>query len=96
MDENRVLALSEVLALPDGARVWVELSRKSYYNSEVHTFSAAQNRSIAEIREPRLIDRSGGWFPINADWVNGEYRVWSLPVAPTEDELRGNPWEVRP
>ena len=90
---NKVLTLEEVRALEDGARVWVEMSRKSYFESQVHHFSAAERRSIAEIREPRLIDMSGGWFPINAEWVNDEYRVWSLPVAPTPDELAAWPWE---
>lgn len=92
MDNNRVLTLDEVLALPEGTRVWVELSRKSYYKSQVHTFSIAENRSIAEIREPRLIDMSGGWFPVSGEWVNDEYRVWSLPVAPTPEELARWPW----
>ena len=93
MTENRVLTLAEVLALEDGGEVWVEMSRKSYFKSQVHTFSAAENRSIAELREPRLIDMSGGWFPINAEWVNDEYRVWSLPQPPTPEEQAANPWE---
>ena len=91
---NKVLTLEEVLALDDGREVWVEMSRKSYFKSQIHHFSAAESRSIAEIREPRLIDMSGGWFPINAEWVNDEYRVWSLPAAPTPDELAAWPWEA--
>lgn len=90
--KNAVLTLAEVLALPDGARVWVEMSRKSYFESQVHHFSAAERRSVAEIREPRLIDMSGGWFPISAEWVNDEYRVWSLPQPPTDEEMAAWLW----
>lgn len=89
---NRVLSLDEVMALEEGARVWVEMSRKSYFKSQAHRFSAAESRSIVEIREPRLIDMSGGWFPITAEWVNDEYRVWSLPQPPTPEEIEANPW----
>lgn len=92
---NRVLSLAEVMALEEGARVWVEMSRKSYFKSQVHHFSAVESRSTAEIREPRLIDVSGGWFPISAEWVNDEYRVWSLPQPPTQEEMEKWPWEVR-
>lgn len=94
MIENRVLTLAEVLALEEGREVWVEMSRVSYFESRVHKYSPVESRSIRDIHEPRLVDSDGGWFPVHAEWVGGEYRVWSLPQPPTEDELSRNPWEV--
>lgn len=82
---NHVLSLAEVLALPEGARVWVE-ERGGYLQSEVHV-------RVGDL----LVGASGMWYdPTKPDWntfdTPVECRVWHLPVAPTEDELRGNPW----
>ena len=92
MNENRVLMLAEVLALEEGREVWVEVRRDSDYASGTHTFSPAEKRSVREIQEPRLIDISGGWYPIGAEWIDDEYRVWSLPQPPTPGEIAANPW----
>jgi len=86
-EQNRVLTLAEVLALPEGARVWVE---ERYGGGRGGEHFRAKKDGDADVL--RRVDN-----PDNGCWLKepffGDYwRVWHLPVAPTEDELRGNPW----
>lgn len=83
---NRVLTLDEVLALADGTRVWVEeVPRKCGPDSAVH------------VRNGDVLTEEGscGYYPILDKLVPWgiNQRVWSLPVAPTADELAAWPWE---
>lgn len=76
---NKVLTLEEVLALPEGARVWVELSTLGTTGEGEHTKG----------EHGRLYDAVGCY------WGHNPYpfgRVWSLPQPPTDDELAANPW----
>jgi hypothetical protein len=85
---NRVLTLEEIMALDEGARLWVETSTKSEYGSMIHY------RTKTHAGDDALKDSSGGYYPITPEWYGDEYRVWSLPVAPTPDELAAWPWEA--
>ena len=95
---NRVLSLDEVLALPDGARVWVE-SAISY--SVQHAVcrgycDAREFNGDDEVHEFVLVNDFHKYWPIELDEVDvyfgRDYRVWSLPQPPTPDELMDNPW----
>ena len=85
--ENKVLTPAEVLALPEGARVWVEEHPRSYLGSTVYT------------RQGDHLKADPGCFYdlTDPDWyIFGErvdVRVWSLPQPPTQEEMGANPWE---
>lgn len=94
---NRVLTLQEVLARPEGARVWVEDKHfKSCTHTVRHNYTdSAEYNGDGQTYEFALVDDCHKFYE-NPQEGDGAYmiqfRVWSLPVAPTEDELRGNPW----
>jgi hypothetical protein len=77
---NRVLTLADVLALPEGAKVWVEVRNDSYY-SGIHF----RNKG-------KLVDSKGKFTIGGPGHVGGSFRVWSLPQPPTDEELAANPW----
>ena len=85
--KNHPLTLSEVLALPEGARVWVE---ERYGGGRGGEHFRAKKDGDADVLRRADNPDNGCWLkePFFGDY----WRVWSLPVAPTEDELRGNPW----
>lgn len=86
---NRVLTRDEVLALPDGARVWVNHSNDNYAENwdGIHTFFEHGGLLVGE-------DGSSWCCRANPGLYNNAFRVWSLPVAPTDDELAAWPWEA--
>ena len=88
MDENRVLTLVEVLALPDGARVWVEDAHNERYGGEHFKVMLDNGKSALRRTDQPTINARFLQYP----YFGTNYRIWHLPVAPTEDELRGNPW----
>lgn len=84
--KNRVLSLDEVLALPEGARVWVEESPKSYLASR----ECVKHDSILECESGCYYDLTErNWYMFDG---HIDVRVWSLPQPPTPDELAANPW----
>lgn len=84
---NKVLTLEEVLALDEGARVWVEERLREYgLESAVHVRNGDVLTEEGSCRYYRILDKLVPWG-INQ-------RVWSLPVAPTPDELAAWPWEA--
>ena len=91
---NRVLALDEVLALPEGARVWVEDHRWSSLCGEHHV--EHNYESHGEKIGFCLVNLSGKYWPLDDDfnrkWFAMEERVWSLPQEPTQAEKDANPW----
>ena len=86
---NRVLSLDEVMALPHETQVWV------------------QYKSLERISMVQTVKRFDGYVDLaygkNKTWVPAwfperygvEYRVWSLPQPPTQEEMEKWPWEVR-
>lgn len=86
---NRVLSLAEVMALEEGARVWVEDA----------TCERLSNEYIAEhnhFNGDHIIDiclRNGEcYWTIEGLRTLDDVRVWSLPQPPTPDEIEANPW----
>lgn len=101
---NKVLLLSEVLSLPEGAQVWVEHRKdgKPLANDSIH--AVVFDHELLETSSGDLtiypfvlIDRTSREFwPIDDDreaCFGVSYRVWSLPQPPTQEELAANPWE---
>lgn len=88
---NTVLTLEQVLALPEGARVWVEHSR-GY--GESHTCAKMTKWCGCDVA---LMDEDGVCWRIDThipETAFGKlYRVWSLPQPPTPEEVDANPWE---
>lgn len=89
---NRVLTLDEVLALPEGARVWVEYNLEEWaipVCDRVATFEKAVKRFRYE---KNLIP--GGGLHLGITHYGRWHRVWSLPQEPTQAEKDANPWEA--
>lgn len=87
---NRVLTLEEVLALDDGARVWVEHA-KGYGKSHMYAKLTGWNGcDIALVDEDGVCWRIDTHIPETA--FGKLYRVWSLLQPPTNEELAVNPW----
>lgn len=96
--KNRVLTLDEVLALPEGARVWVEdeIQRLTQHTVCYDYCDAEELNGSGEVYALALVDEHHKFWPIDLD-VMDEYfgrvfRVWSLPQPPTPDDLQANPW----
>lgn len=87
--KNTVLMLSEGLALPDGARVWVEIS------PSVSEMFGYVPDGLHIKRDNQLKDHAGALTIGGKGHLAGWFRVWSLPQPPTADELAANPWEVQ-
>lgn len=85
--QNKVLPLAEVLALLDGARVWVEERPREY-----GLCSAVYVRNGDVLTE----DGSSGYYPILGKLIPWgiNQRVWLR--KPTPDELAANPWPEAP
>lgn len=93
---NRVLTLEEVKALPEGARVWIEHSDHcpDEYKDEIYVVHRQYCGSYIAL----LSTNTGADWDIEKEDDAGssfgvDYRVWSLPVAPTPDEMAAWPWE---
>ena len=87
-EPNRVLTLEEVLALLDGARVWVEHSD----DDEAEKWDG-EHKYIAQIGMIEGED-GGGWsVKMYPEKVGETFRVWSLPQPPTQAEMEKWPWE---
>lgn len=87
---NRVLTLEEIMALADGSVVFGEVNQ-----------CVDKSGSLSGVYERRgeCFVQQGQRFPmvlgINMPGrKKGYWRVWSLPVAPTPDELAAWPWEA--
>lgn len=101
---NRVLSLAEVMALEEGARVWVEHRKggKPIADDGIHDVALGVEFFEAQSGDMMtypfiLIDRpSGEFWPIDDDYhetyFGVSYRVWSLPQPPTPEEMERNPW----
>lgn len=77
---NQVLTPAEVLALPEGARVWVEVRE-------------AMELSGEHIKAGDLLEDDNGPFTVGGTGhLNHMFRVWSLPQPPTPEELAAWPW----
>ena len=89
---NRVLDLAEVMALEEGARVWVDNQVAWEHYDGIHVV----NRNAPE-RAWLINERLGGGWPESSyrEHLNVWFRVWSLPQPPTHEELNANPWEVQ-
>lgn len=88
---NRVLSLAEVMALEEGARVWVEEHQRSEFESGIgktHTLIWGEKAVMTPDLE--------GWYSLTDPFPGGvmgkDYRVWSLPQPPTPEEIEANPW----
>lgn len=82
VERNKVLTPEEVLALDEGARVWVEMHR-----------SADQRLGGVHTKDGGYVWNEDGPFTIGGDGHRaGSFRIWCLPVAPTPEELAANPW----
>ena len=85
---NRVLTLSEVLALPEETEVWTDY-RNARWNIPVFD-------GVYTVHGERIWgERGDNNDPKNdapTNYFGGMYRVWSLPQPPTPDELAANPW----
>lgn len=84
---NRILTLEEVLALPDGARVWVEGHFEHRFDGVY--FRAKKDGSENVLRDVNNPD-SGCW--LMPQYVGTYIRVWSLPQPPTAEERAATPW----
>ncbi len=88
---NRVLTLEEVLALDEGARVWVEHEGGWSHWDGIYIAKCNEGELICLVLEGPV---GGGWTASTyKELYNNLFRVWSLPVAPTADELAAWPWE---
>lgn len=84
---NRVLALDEVRALRPGAKVLVEfVSVVPYRTAQV--IDTAEGIAVKDVAGNYMWPREDA----TAKNYGKYYRVWSLPVAPTADELAACPW----
>lgn len=84
--ENRPLALDEVLALPEGAVGHVEWKSDdppSVFDGLITRCAPDAKWLFSGYAAPREKDCRG---------YGKIFRVWSLPVAPTPEELAKNPW----
>lgn len=97
---NRVLSLEEVLALPDGARVWVEHGSGLRWNKD-QAYTALRGTSAKMDSLLLQSDNGGGKYTLKCgdtiimDGYGNWFRVWSLPQPPTPEEMDANPWEVQ-
>ena len=88
--QNRVLTMAEVLALPEGARVWVEARYDCRFDSEHFKGKKDGNNDVL-----RRVDNPDKGCWLKNHYVNETFRVWSLPQPPTQEEMEKWPWEVR-
>mgnify|MGYP001248689731 CR=1 FL=1 len=86
---NRVLSLDEVMALEEGARVWVEVA-----DDQQEDWAGVHAVIPGEFLRVRLRDIMGAHFDPEGmpEQVGTVYRVWSLPQPPTAEELERWPW----
>jgi len=85
MGENRVLTLDEVLALGDGAEVWVEMRTSNRFDgAHIKRHTTLEN----DMGDIEICDESRRTF-------EKRWRVWSLPQPPTHAELAANPWPAQ-
>ncbi|MDD3029841.1 MAG: hypothetical protein PHS57_06150 [Alphaproteobacteria bacterium] len=98
---NRVMLLAEVLALPEGKKVYVEgakITDSQRYTSGVHTVrhNYREDIEIDEIYHGHaLVDKDGYYWPLDKEGRTSygkHYRVWVLPHRPTPEELIANAW----
>lgn len=90
---NRILSLAEVLALPEGARVWVECGAGAGRSTgEYEMIEVYGTRALMNMGDDEEFFLMGNWL---AGFLGKFARVWHLPFAPTEDELAKYEWEVR-
>lgn len=101
--KNAVLTLAEVLALPEGARVWVDANPATYRDEPpcMHRVVRGENRRLGDEFEVELAevgaDSPERFWPIydEGDIDYGvDFRAWSIPQPPTQEEMDANPWEV--
>lgn len=96
-EENRVLTLDEVLTLPDGARVWVEINPENAYKAPAqhHEVKHTTRFDVYDTYDHLLLDEDGSYWGITGNGQNEDhfgvvYRVWLR--EPTAEELAANPW----
>ena len=88
---NRVLSLDEVMALEEGARVWVELYPGILYGcAKEFEFSGLHVMRRGMLRNES--DEACRLNPSGPGHRAGNFRVWQLPKAPTKKERKRNPW----
>ncbi len=86
--------MPEVLALEEGARVWVEPHDPCDISACVHAVVRGDARYQPKVNVIELTDRDGWFWGIeDPDHDYGVlFRVWALPQDPTAEELAANPW----
>lgn len=86
--DNRVLALPEVLALEDGAEVWVEEAFPEFASGVNTVMRASGHVSL----EPPAEETCGPYWPGSiGDCFGNQYRVWLH--RPTDAERSAEPWK---
>ena len=85
---NRVLTLEQVKALPEGARVHLECRYAPRWDEVVTWRCNCGDNVLAGSRCDTDLNDIELQHGYGTHW-----RVWSLPVAPTPDELAAWPWE---
>lgn len=86
---NRVLSLAEVMALEEGARVWVEDATYEFLSSEcVVEHNHFNGDHIIDI----CLRHGECYWTIEGLRTLCDVRVWSLPQPPTPEEIEANPW----
>lgn len=94
--KNKLLTLEEVLALPEGARVWVETCDDFVHKSKVFTARRKNGQVVLFEGKGKYMLEHRHWEPSKyPEHYGKEFRVWSLPQPPTQEEMDANPWEVR-
>ena len=83
---NRVLSLPEVLALPDGEWVYIEINPDAGVLRDMFS-------GVYTLRNGMLRDNVCDVFtPGGPGHLAGNFRVWALPQPPTPQESEANPW----
>lgn len=94
MEQNRVLTLEEVLGLPEGAVVWVEMNQNMGWFDSSQTHTVTHNYRKPEYCKHALVDAHDRIWSIFTDksetYFGAKYRVWFR--KPTRKEKAANPW----
>ena len=90
--ENKVLTLEEVLVLPEGARVWVEVN-EAHCNLLTNEDSGGVHQMYTTSDDKAMLRGNGYWSLASIDLpdIGWLYRVWSLPQPPTQEEMDAVP-----